>query len=91
MWRLVTDTGGVGGPLLIGRLAEAFSLGLATWVTAAIGAAGLLILFHRRSRDARYTRRSAALSNRFSGTVAADARRSVSTPSHPGGTASDAG
>ena len=45
VWRLVTDVGWAGGPLLASILAEVASLAVASFVVAATGAVGASILF----------------------------------------------
>ncbi len=40
VWRLIGDIGTASGPFIIGMVAQAFTLGLAPWVTACIGVGG---------------------------------------------------
>jgi MFS family permease len=44
VWRFISDGGGASGPLVVGGLAQAFSLGTASVVTGGFGVAGALIL-----------------------------------------------
>ncbi len=44
VWRMMGDSGQVGGPLVIGPVAEAFSLASATVVTAIIGLGGMAVM-----------------------------------------------
>jgi len=43
VWRLITDVGGVGGPMLAGLLTGAASLALASYAVAGIGAVGVAV------------------------------------------------
>ncbi len=44
VWRFISDTGGAGGPVAIGGLAQIVTLGVASLATAGIGAFGALML-----------------------------------------------
>lgn len=43
VWRLISDVGGVGGPMIAGLLTGAASLALASYAVAGIGAAGVVV------------------------------------------------
>jgi len=44
VWRLISDTGGAGGPIAIGGIAQIMTLGIASAAVAGIGVFGALIL-----------------------------------------------
>ena len=44
VWRLISDTGGASGPIVIGGIAQIVTLGVASVVTAGVGVAGALML-----------------------------------------------
>ncbi|MFH1570956.1 MAG: MFS transporter [Gemmatimonadota bacterium] len=44
IWRFIGDGGSAGGPLVVGRVADAIGLGMAPFVVAAIGLTGAIIL-----------------------------------------------
>jgi MFS family permease len=44
MWRLIGDIGSTGGPLIIGAVAQAVALGLASVIAASIGLAGAVFM-----------------------------------------------
>lgn len=44
VWRLISDSGGASGPVVIGGVASVFALGTASVLTAGLGAVGALIL-----------------------------------------------
>lgn len=44
VWRLISDTGGAGGPIVIGGIAQVVTLGVASVATAGVGVFGALML-----------------------------------------------
>jgi MFS family permease len=44
VWRLITDSGGAGGPLAVGAIAQALALWSACFATAGIGVAGAAVM-----------------------------------------------
>ena len=44
IWRLIGDGGALGGPLVVGTIADMLSLGPAIWVIAAIGVSAAAVL-----------------------------------------------
>jgi MFS family permease len=44
VWRLISDTGGAGGPIAIGGIAQIMTLGIASSAAAGIGVFGALML-----------------------------------------------
>ncbi len=44
VWRLIADTGGAGGPIAIGGIAQIVTLGVASVATAGVGVVGALML-----------------------------------------------
>ncbi len=44
VWRLISDTGGAGGPVVIGGIAQIVTLGVASVATAGVGMFGALLL-----------------------------------------------
>ena len=44
VWRLISDTGGAGGPIVIGSIAQVITLGVASVATAGVGVVGALML-----------------------------------------------
>jgi MFS family permease len=44
VWRLISDSGGVFAPLLVGALAQALTLGAAFFAASAVGVAGALLM-----------------------------------------------
>ena len=44
VWRLISDTGGAGGPVIIGSIAQVVTLGVASVATAGVGVIGALML-----------------------------------------------
>lgn len=44
VWRLISDTGGAGGPIVIGGIAQVVTLGVASVATGGVGVVGVLML-----------------------------------------------
>ena len=55
VWRLINDIGGFAAPLIIGVIAQAVTLGLASVIAAGVGAVGvsILIFFAKESSPKR--------------------------------------
>jgi MFS family permease len=57
VWRLISDTGGAGGPIAIGGIAQIVTLGVASAATAGVGMFGALLLIFVVKESMTRTRR----------------------------------
>ena len=63
VWRLITDSGSVAGPVAIGALAQALTLAAAALVTAGVGLAGAAVMLFLAAETLRRPERALAASH----------------------------